>query len=134
MAKPGRHMIELPKGNVIHAYESGDGIQRIGDKYGVCRNTVKRRLLAWGVKLRPRGRPVKLAEVARAEGVHRRILQLEESISDKQKLVDKRGAELKRVQEEGPQREASAVVARLKKADVELRDFQMELTKLMEVA
>ncbi len=79
------------------------------------------------------GRPVRLAEVARAEGVRRRIIRLEEGIADKHELVDKWEAELKRAQEEEP-KEAAAVVVKLKKAVSELRDFEMELTKLREVA
>ncbi len=133
MARPGPAGLKLPREDVVRDYESGDGIQRIGDRYGVCRNTIKRRLIVWGVRLRPRGRPVKLMEVAKAEGVRLRILQLEESIAAKQELVGEREAELKRAQESAP-KDAAAVVVKLKKAVSELHDFEIELMTLKEVA
>ncbi len=76
---------------------------------------------------------MRLAEVARAEGVRLRILQLEEAIADKQELVDKREAELKQAQEEEP-KEASGVVTKLKQADADLRTFEIELATLKGVA
>ncbi len=133
MAKPGPEEIKLPREDVVRDYESGDGIQRIGDRYGVCRNTIKRRLIVWGVRLRPRGRPVKLIEVAKAEGVRLRILQLEESIAAKQELVGEREAKLREAQEEEPT-QASSVVAGIKKLETELQTSEEELMKLREVA
>ncbi len=131
--RPGYPEIDSLRGNIVRDYEGGYGLKRIGAKYGFPWTVVRRRLLMWGVKLRPKGRPPRLAAAARAEGRRLRILQLEEAISDRQGIVEKGEGELRRVQEETP-KDASTVVAWLKRVDVELHDFKKELTKLRAVA
>ncbi len=127
--------MELPKEDIIRAYEREGSIRKVASEFGVTYQTVRVRLLKWGIKLRPMGRNSLAREEVpednpgNVEGVRLRILQLEEDVFDKHESIAKVEAELKEVQEEAPQ-EAATIVAGLKKADVELHDLEEELTKL----
>ncbi len=125
-------LIELPTADIVRDYEAGMSFVALGAKYGVSRITIARRVHGAGVKVRHQG-PIPKGERHRyarfVQDVRQHILQLEEAVADKQVEVGKREAELKQAQAETP-KEANAVVAKLKKADVELRDFESKLATL----
>ncbi len=56
--KPGRPRIKLPMEEVIKAYEREGSIRKVATEFGVTYQTVRVRLLRWGVKLRPMGNPI----------------------------------------------------------------------------
>ena len=47
--------IELPVAEIARRYIAGEGVRELGRAYGVCHDTIARRLRTAGVKIRPRG-------------------------------------------------------------------------------
>ena len=47
--------INLPMEEIISEYQSGMSPTKIGEKYGVSKDTIRERLKKNGVKIRPRG-------------------------------------------------------------------------------
>lgn len=57
--KPRRLITQAEMTEVIAAYESGDSIKTIAERHKVARHMIHSRLVKYGVKLRPSGRPAK---------------------------------------------------------------------------
>lgn len=88
MRGPGGR-IELPREDVIRAYDEGSSFMMLGAKYGVSRVTISRRLHQWGANIRPSsnssGKAVDNGGNNGGDPYRSQMLELEEKIVEEER-------------------------------------------------